>query len=327
MSYNYDEIIKGIEQGNRKSIAKALTIVEQQNLNLKDLLSFLSVLPVGKKTIRIAVTGSPGVGKSSFIEKLGNSFLENGKKVAVIAIDPSSHHNKGSILGDKTRMPLLSASSEAFIRPSPNVGESGGIRNSVFNSIKIFEAAGYEVIIIESVGVGQSEVAVKMISDFFVLLLEPGGGDELQGIKKGIVEVADMILINKYDGNLKSLAEKTYSDYKNAIHLSNYQSAFFDQIPLVKVSSIEGSGIEEVYSLLVTLLENEVYRKRINELRKDQEARWIEEQLKDYIIKMIMNKLEFKDMISKKETENPKETNIYKILINVIHKVESKIEL
>lgn len=327
MNHNYTDIIEGIKKGNRKSIAKALTIVEQQNLNLKELIHFLSELPSGKKTIRIAVTGSPGVGKSSFIEKLGTSLINIGKKIAVIAIDPSSSQKKGSILGDKTRMPSLSASPEAFIRPSPNLGESGGIRNSVFNSIKIFEAAGFEIVIIESVGVGQSEIAVKMISDVFILLLDPGAGDELQGIKKGIVEEADIILVNKYDGGLKSLASKTFSDYAHAIHLSNYESNYFDKIPILKISSTEGTGIDEVQNLIIALLNKKELREKIYVFRKDQEVKWLEDQVKTYIIDLVMKKMNFLPLITGKNKVNPQNANIYQLLMNVILEVDTKFEL
>jgi LAO/AO transport system kinase len=327
LNYDYKDIKEGIKNGKRKSIAKALTMVERQNLNFKELIYFLSELPSGMKTIRIAVTGSPGVGKSTFIEKLGFSLINIGKKIAVIAIDPSSHQNKGSILGDKTRMPSLSASPNAFIRPSPNLGESGGIRNSVFNSIKIFEAAGFDIIIIESVGVGQSEIAVKMISDLFILLLDPGAGDELQGIKKGIVEEADIILINKNDGNLKTIANRTFSDYAHAIHLSNYQSKYFEEIPILKISSIEGTGIDKVKQLIVSLLNNNEFREKTNEFRKVQEFKWMEDQIKAYITQLVMKKMDFPQLIAHGNNTKLQKTNIYQILMNVIHEVDTKFEL
>jgi LAO/AO transport system kinase len=203
-------------------------------------------LPLAGKSVRIGITGVPGVGKSTFIEALGISITASGSKLAVLAIDPSSERSGGSILGDKTRMEALAADENAFIRPSPAGGSLGGVARKTRETIILCEAAGYDVIFIETVGVGQSETTVHSMVDFFLLLMLAGAGDELQGIKRGIMEMADLIAITKADGSNKEKAERARTEYKNALHL--FPPSESGWIPRVLTcSSQEQTGIEDIW--------------------------------------------------------------------------------
>ena len=209
--------------GDKRALAKGITILEstlsEDQKNVKKMLSEISEHE--HKSIVIGITGVPGVGKSTFIEALGSKLVEKGSKIAVLAIDPSSPLNGGSILGDKTRMEKLSRHPHVFIRPSPNAGHSGGVARTTGQSIQLCRAAGYDIIFIETVGVGQSEYAVASLVDGLVLLVLPNAGDELQGIKRGIFELADIILVNKADGDNKILAERAKQNYENALSFSH----------------------------------------------------------------------------------------------------------
>ncbi len=237
------EIAKNLLLGNRFALSKAITLVESKNVQdeqkAEEILK--EILPYTGKSQRIGITGVPGVGKSTFIDYLGNQYLEKGKKVAVLAIDPSSEFSKGSILGDKTRMNRLAHAENAFIRPTASSGELGGVTESTYNTTLLCEAAGYEIIFIETVGVGQSEVIVKTIVDYLLLLMLPGAGDELQGIKKGIIEIANLVVINKSETeeSKQSLLAKGF--YENALHLQGK-----DHVPVKLCSSISGQGMPEI---------------------------------------------------------------------------------
>ncbi len=216
-----DQYINGILAGDRIILSKAITLVESTNLSHHSLAQKIieKCLPHTGKAIRIGITGVPGVGKSTFIEALGKHLTSHGYMLAVLAIDPSSSRTRGSILGDKTRMEELSVDQNAFIRPSPSAGSLGGVARKTRESIILCEAAGFNVIFVETVGVGQSETAVHSMVDFFLLLMLAGAGDELQGIKRGIMEMADAIFINKADGDNLKNATRAQSEYKNALHL------------------------------------------------------------------------------------------------------------
>jgi LAO/AO transport system kinase len=238
---------EAILSGDRRALAKAITLVEsarpQDRKASQDLLNEL--LPHTGNSIRIGITGVPGVGKSTFIESFGQTVIGDGKKVAVLAVDPSSPVAGGSILGDKTRMEQLSRETNAFIRPSPAGKALGGVALKTRESMLLCEAAGFDVVVVETVGVGQSEHQVGSMVDFFLILLLPGGGDELQGIKKGILELADAILINKADGESENLANKTRLHYQSALSLLT-QSGFWS--PEVRTcSALERSGINEAW--------------------------------------------------------------------------------
>ena len=250
-SIDIKEVETGILSGDRIVLAKAITLVESQlkddQKKAEELIDKL--LPKTGNSIRIGVTGVPGVGKSTFIEAFGQYITSLGKKLAVLTVDPSSKKTKGSILGDKTRMDELSKNPFAFIRPSPTGGALGGVTSATRDAILLCEAAGFEIIIIETVGVGQSEVAVREMTDFFLLLMLPGAGDELQGIKKGIMEMADGIVITKADGENIKRAKQAQADYQQALHL--FGASESGCVPNVLTSSaLMNTGISEVWTMI-----------------------------------------------------------------------------
>jgi LAO/AO transport system kinase len=241
----------GILSGNRVILSQAITLVESTLDSDQELASELvqSLISHSGKSIRIGITGVPGVGKSTFIEAFGKMLLDLGKKVAVLAIDPSSQLTKGSILGDKTRMENLAADKRAFIRPSPSGTTLGGVSGKTREAMLLCEAAGFDVILVETVGVGQSETAVKNMVDFFLLLMLAGAGDELQGIKKGIMEMADALLIHKADGENIEPAKKAKVNYQNALHLlPNAEKNWNPKVLLA--SSTTGLGLEKAWELI-----------------------------------------------------------------------------
>jgi LAO/AO transport system kinase len=246
-----EEYFDGIVAGNMTMLSKAITLVESTNPNHHELAQQIieKCLPHSGKSLRIGITGVPGVGKSTFIEALGKELTSNGHKLAVLAIDPSSSRTKGSILGDKTRMEELSVDENAFIRPSPSAGSLGGVARKTKESIILCEAAGFDVIFVETVGVGQSEVAVHSMVDFFLLLMLAGAGDELQGIKRGIMEMADAIFINKADGDNLQKAKNARVEYQNALHL--FPPTDSGWVPQVGTCSAQSrDGISNVWEVI-----------------------------------------------------------------------------
>jgi LAO/AO transport system kinase len=246
-----DYYVSGIERKDRVVLAKAITLIESTLPSDQELASRLieRIVPMTGRSIRVGITGAPGVGKSTFIESFGKHITEIGKKVAVLTIDPSSQRTKGSILGDKTRMEELSTNPNAFIRPSSSGDALGGVAHKTRESMLLCEAAGYDIILIETVGVGQSEVMVKSMTDFFLLLMLPGSGDELQGIKKGIMEMADMVVITKADGENLSKAKQSQTEFQHAIHLLYHQVTPW--LPkVITASSVTFSGIPDVYNTI-----------------------------------------------------------------------------
>jgi len=239
-----------LRQGNRRALAKAITLVESKldddRVRAQGVLEAL--LPSTGNSIRIGITGIPGVGKSTFIETFGLYLIGLGKKVAVLAVDPSSPIAGGSILGDKTRMEELSRRDEAFIRPSPSEGTLGGVAQHTRETMLLCEAAGYDVILVETVGVGQSEYEVASMVDFFMVLMLPNAGDELQGIKRGIMELADALVINKADGESLNLAKRTRSHYQSAMNLLRHTSAWTPQV--LTCSAVEKKNIEAVWGMI-----------------------------------------------------------------------------
>ncbi|HYR95296.1 MAG TPA: methylmalonyl Co-A mutase-associated GTPase MeaB [Candidatus Binatus sp.] len=241
----------GVRAGDRRALAKAITLVESTRADdqraAQKLLELL--LPDTGHAVRVGVSGIPGVGKSTFIEAFGLYLIGLGKRVAVLAVDPSSALSGGSILGDKTRMPRLAAAPEAFIRPSPSAGSFGGVTRRTREALLVCEAAGYDVVLVETVGVGQSEFAVASMVDFFLVLMLAGAGDELQGIKKGIVELADALAINKADGENVRPAEQAAAQYRAALNLFRHASPTWDP-PVVTVSALEARGMDAVWSIV-----------------------------------------------------------------------------
>ncbi len=245
------DLISGVLKGDQALLARAITLVEStQAVHQEKAYEIIEkCLLKTKDTLRIGITGVPGVGKSTFIERFGSMLTAMGKKVAVLAVDPSSTVSKGSILGDKTRMPQLVKDPMAFIRPSPSGDSLGGVARKTRESIILCEAAGYDVILVETVGVGQSETAVHSMVDFFLLLKLTGAGDELQGIKRGIMEMADAIVINKAEGDNIKRAEMARSEFERALHL--YPPKENDWAPKVlSCSSITGAGIPEIWEMI-----------------------------------------------------------------------------
>lgn len=280
-----NEFVTGVLNGNITFLSKAITLVESTNIKhqqkANEILNYC--LPHSNKSIRIGITGVPGVGKSTFIETFGKHLTAQGKKVAVLAVDPSSSLNKGSILGDKTRMEALVTDENAFIRPSPSGTSLGGVAQKTRESIILCEAAGFDTIIIETVGVGQSETVVHSMVDFFLLLKLAGAGDELQGIKRGIIEMADAIVINKADGENKQNAKIAKVAFNRALHLYPLKESKW-QPKVLTASALHNSGIEEINNMILTYIaitkENAYFNKKRNEQNKFWLLSTIEQQLK-----------------------------------------------
>lgn len=276
------EISKDLMNGERKALSKAITLVESTLENHQELAQEIlqECISVTGNSLRIAITGVPGVGKSTFIEALGLHLTSKGKKVAVLAIDPSSELSGGSILGDKTRMQGLSSNELAFIRPTPSSGSLGGVAKKTRETILLCEAAGYEIILIETVGVGQSETAVHSMVDFFLLLMLAGAGDELQGIKRGIMEMVDGIVINKADGDNIINAKKAQSQYQSALHLfPPTDSAWIPKV--LHCSSLDKSNIDVVWDMINNFQNHMQKRGLIIQKRKSQNRYWLHEMIKE----------------------------------------------
>jgi LAO/AO transport system kinase len=246
-----DDYVKGILEGNRTVLSRAITMIESENpAHIAMAQTIIErCLPHSGNSLRIGITGVPGVGKSTFIESFGGMLTAQGHKLAVLAIDPSSERTKGSILGDKTRMETLSVDPNAFIRPSPSGSALGGVARKTRESIILCEAAGFDIIIVETVGVGQSETAVKSMVDFFLLLMLAGAGDELQGIKRGIMEMADGLVINKADGDNLHKARMAASQYRAALKLFPKNENGWD-VPVEVCSALEGFALDKVWQII-----------------------------------------------------------------------------
>ena len=276
------DIIQGIQSGDHVMLGKAITLIEshlpEHQAQAQDIIE--ACLPKAGNSIRVGVTGSPGVGKSTFIEAFGMELIEQGHQVAVLAIDPSSQISKGSILGDKTRMQELAAHPAAFVRPSAAGSSLGGVARKTREAIILCEVAGFDRILIETVGVGQSEIAVHSMVDFFVLLLLPGAGDELQGIKRGIVEMADLLIINKADGERISLAKQAKRAYRNAIHLFPQKPSQW-QPKVLTCSATEKAGLPEIQFVLNEYIELTKTNQYFDKHRQQQANYWLMESIRD----------------------------------------------
>jgi LAO/AO transport system kinase len=242
------ELAAAVRAGDRRALARAVTLIESTRADHRDQAEQLveTLLPDTGKATRLGITGPPGAGKSTFIERFGLDGLKLGHKIAVLAVDPASKRGGGAILGDKTRMPELSRTPNAFIRPSPGGATSGGVARRTRETILLCEAAGFDTVIVETVGAGQSETTVAEMVDMFALILPPAAGDELQGLKRGVIELADLVLINKADGELLDHANRSAADYTNALHLVP-PSVKGWEVPVRAVSALTGAGIEAVW--------------------------------------------------------------------------------
>ncbi len=281
------EVAQSILKGNRRSLAKAITLVESKRKEdrLEADLILKELLPHSGNSLRIGISGIPGVGKSSFIEVLGLELIKAGHKVAVLAVDPSSPISGGSILGDKTRMEELSQKDEAFIRPSPTTGSMGGVANKTRESIYLCEAAGYDIVLVETVGVGQSEYEVSSMVDLFTVLMVPNAGDELQGIKKGIIELADLLIINKADGDTLVLAENAKTQYQNALNIIKKERFWSPKV--LTCSSIEKSGFEEIIKQFKSFREKANKEKHLTKHRLQQTKAWLKSLFQKDLIYLI----------------------------------------
>lgn len=278
------QFISGLRDGNVSILGRAITLVESTRISHQKKAQAIleDCMPYIGKSVRIGITGVPGVGKSTFIERFGKLLTSLGKKVAVLAIDPSSEQGRGSILGDKTRMEELSRDPLAFIRPSPNAGSLGGVARKTRESILLCEAAGYEIIIVETVGVGQSETAVNSMVDFFLLLMLAGAGDELQGIKRGIMEMADALSITKADGDNLIKSKTAVGDYKHAIHL--FPAKKNNWIPKVLTcSALENTGVQEIWNTIESFVKHCVTNGTFESARKKQAQYWLHESIQEQL--------------------------------------------
>lgn len=291
------ELAEKIRQGNRRTLARAITFAESiRKDHQKQAQALLNLLmPDTGNSIRIGISGTPGVGKSTFIEAFGKFLTAMGKKVAVLTIDPSSKRTGGSILGDKTRMEELSRDPNAFIRPSPSGGSLGGVARRTREVMLLCEAAGFDVILIETVGVGQSETTVADMVDVFMLLLAPAGGDELQGIKRGVMELADIIVINKADGDLIPVARRAASEYRGAVGLMRPKSKHWTPKVLM-ASALQKSGIDELWGTIGEYREARSADGELSEQRSTQSAAWMWSEIDE----SLMNRLKTDPKVSEK---------------------------
>ena len=270
------DLARGIGAGERAVIARAITLIEsRRNDHQKAALRLVQeLLPSTGKAIRVGITGAPGVGKSTTIDALGTFLSGKDHKVAVLAVDPSSARSGGSILADKTRMPRLSGDANAFVRPSPSSGTLGGVAAKTRESMLICEAAGFDVVLVETIGTGQSETMVADMTDFFLVLMLPGAGDELQGLKKGVIEIADMLAINKADGDNINRAKAAAAEYRAALQILNPPSPNWST-PVVTYSALTGAGIAELWDTVLEHRERMIKAGELEARRREQQVKWM----------------------------------------------------
>ena len=288
MDFSVQLFTEGIRKGDKRILGKAITLVESKKPEHRALAEELlrNILPFTGNSVRVGITGTPGAGKSTFIENFGKLLVNKGKKVAVLAIDPSSAINKGSILGDKTRMEELAKEENAFIRPSPSSGFLGGVANATFETMLICEAAGYDYILIETVGVGQSEVLVADITDVFLFLKIVGGGDELQGIKRGIMEMVDIVFINKVDDQTRTKAKSTKTELMRALHFMSPKEKNW-KVPVLLGSALNNEGLHEVFGKLEDFITLKTESGSFTETRKRQAEKRFDYWVQNYILQMM----------------------------------------
>ncbi|MEX0844227.1 MAG: methylmalonyl Co-A mutase-associated GTPase MeaB [Balneolaceae bacterium] len=316
------EFIDGILSGNRTMLSRAITLIESNKSEHQELAQEIieGCLPHAGNSIRIGITGVPGVGKSTFIEAFGNYVIDKeNRTLAVLAVDPSSSKTKGSILGDKTRMETLSNHPKAFIRPTPTSGSLGGVARSTRETITLCEAAGFDTILVETVGVGQSETAVHSMVDFFLLLMLAGAGDELQGIKRGIMEMADSIVINKADSGNEGAAKRAMTEYKNALHL--FPPTESGWIPKVTTcSAFHNKGISEVWDIIEQFMQHSKAKGFFEQQRKEQADYWLNESISQELHRAFYDNPELKAKLeSYRQQVQDGEISSYKAARDLMH--------
>jgi LAO/AO transport system kinase len=278
-------LARGIRAGERAVLARAITLIESKRADHRRAARALvqELLPATGNAVRVGITGMPGVGKSTTIDALGTFLTGNGHKVAVLTVDPSSSRTGGSILGDKTRMARLAADDNAFIRPSPASGTLGGVAAKTRETMLLCEAAGHDVMLVETVGIGQSEIAVADMTDFFLVLMLPGAGDELQGIKKGVVELADMIAVNKADGDNVARANAAAAEYRAALHILNPRSPEWSP-PVVTYSALTGAGVAELWDKVLAHRARLTESGALERRRREQQVKWMWAMIEERLI-------------------------------------------
>ena len=283
-----DDYAAGVLAGDRAVLGRAITLIESRKPKHQEQAQalLLKLLPKAGQSLRVGLTGVPGVGKSTFIEALGGNLTAAGHRVAVLAVDPSSSRTGGSILGDKTRMPKLAADERAFIRPSPSSGTLGGVTRTTRETMLLCEAAGFDVVLVETVGAGQSETAVAAMVDFFLVLMLPGAGDELQGIKKGVLELADMIAVNKSDGDNLEKANRARHEYESALHILTPASPNWTP-PVVTCSGLRNQGLTELWGQVLACKEALTASGELPEKRRRQRLDWMWAMLDDRLLRRL----------------------------------------
>lgn len=302
MTDSNESLAAAIKAGDRRALAKGITLVESTRSDHRQQAAELleTLMPATGNSIRIGISGVPGVGKSTFIEAFGNLLLERGHRVAVLAVDPTSAVTGGSILGDKTRMETLAFAKNAFVRPSPAGKTLGGVTRRTRESLLLCEAAGFDVILVETVGVGQSETSVADMTDMFVLLLLPAGGDELQGIKRGIMELADLVLVNKADGEQTNSANQTMADYRSALHFMKSRFASW-QPQVLACSSLKNSGIAEVWQEVESFRSTTTASGELQQHRAQQARSWMWSETAEALVADLKNHPAVKSLVPELE--------------------------
>ena len=285
MTTDSDDLARLLRAGDRRALARSITLVESARADRRAEAAALldAVLPATGGAVRVGVSGTPGAGKSTFIDELGSHLTAAGHRVAVLAVDPSSSRSGGSIMGDKTRMERLARDPAAFIRPSPSGGTLGGVARRTREAAFLCEAAGFDVVLVETVGVGQSETAVAEMVDCFVLIAAPGAGDELQGIKRGIMELADVIVVNKADGDLLPAARRAVADHRHAVHLLRPKHPGWT-VPVLAASALQGTGVDEVWAEIERFEAHLRAGGALDRLRAEQSVAWMWSEVRDRLL-------------------------------------------
>ena len=306
--FDASTLSRRVLEGDRRALAQAITLIESSRAEDRRTAKLLleELVPHSGKSFRLGISGVPGVGKSTFIESLGNYLIDAGHKVAVLAVDPSSAISGGSILGDKTRMERLSQRTEAFIRPSPAGETLGGVARRTRETMLLAEAAGFDIVLVETVGVGQSETTVSQMTDMFLLMLLPAGGDELQGIKRGIVELADMILVNKADGALALTAEKSVTDYRKALMFMHPHAADWE-VPVQAFSALNGDQTASAWETVEKFRQSRMEKGLIEGNRASQAKNWMWNEIRNGLVERLRDQPEVAAQVAELEqavTEN-----------------------